>query len=97
MATPAKGSQITSFALSTTSYTAIIAPIACNYWWIQNSDGSSMLRSSDGTDATSYQVSGFAMVAPVRPPQGPRYQPGDIVTYLKATTGVGPAIVEFIL
>jgi hypothetical protein len=123
-------SAIRNFPLSSSEYTPIIAPIACNYYIIiGNTSGDSMRRSSDGTEANSYLMaagSWYSAMAPAnkstnqetapmqtsssRPPglgqqkpvtTGPqattRYRAGQPVTYLKASAGVGPVVVEFLL
>ncbi len=95
----AKGSQIAQFPLSTTQWTPIIAPIDCNYYLIiGNQDGSAMLRCSDDTDASTVytmQTGGwFSFLSPVFS-RNYRFKTGDVVTYVKATSGTGPAIVEF--
>lgn len=94
-------SAIRKFALITTAYTPIIAPICCNYYLIiGNQDGSAMLRSSDGTDANSYEMPAGGWYSMMAPPMilafQCRFQQGNIVTWLKAVAGVGPAIVEFV-
>lgn len=96
-------SAIRTFALTTGSYTAIVAPIPCSYFEIiGSSDGSAMTRSSDGTDAHSYpfpQMGWFGFMVVTTPwiKASPRYNAGDTVTYLKATTGTPNVYVEFSL
>jgi hypothetical protein len=97
-------SKINRVPLVAGEYVAIIAPIDCNYYMvIQNADGSAMARSSDGTDAHSYTIPadgwfGFSATPQAAGlPSTPRYKTGDTVTFLKALSGVGPAVVEFYL
>jgi len=93
------GSHISQFPLTTTEWTAILAPIDCNYFLIiGNQDGSAMMRCSDDTDPTTaytMPVNGwFSFLSPVFY-RNYRFRHGDTVTFLKATSGTGPAIVEF--
>jgi hypothetical protein len=98
-----KSSWIRQFTLATDSWTPIITPMAANYFLIiGNQDGSAMERCSDTDDAlTSYEIPAggwFSLLAPVNPGTSnsrARYAAGEVVTYLKAKTGTGPAIVEF--
>lgn len=96
-------SAIRKFAITTTEYTGIVAPIDCDYFLIiGNVDGTAMIRSSDGTDANSYQIPAGGWYSMLAPPttflgSAPRYRSGYTVTYIKATTGVGPVAVEFVL
>jgi hypothetical protein len=96
-------SAIRRFALSTTEWTPIVAPINCNYFLIiGSSDGSAMHRCSDPNNAESaYEIppgGWYSMMAPT-PSTGVawyRYRPGDAVTYLKATAGNPMVFVEFV-
>lgn len=90
------------FPINSTGYTPIVAPIPCNYFLIQGtSDGSAMVRSSDGTDVNSYPfVAGgwYSFLAPPNPwsrKSTVRYQPGAVVTYLKAANGSPNVVMEF--
>lgn len=89
-------SRIKQFPLTTTDWAPIVAPQDCNYYLIiGNQDGTVLLRCSDPADPTSaYTIRDyFALVVP--PVSSPRFKAGDTVTYLKAQSGTGPAIVEF--
>jgi hypothetical protein len=97
-------SAIRSFVLNTSSYTPITCPGQYNYYEIiGTSDGSAMIRSSDGTDAHSYpfgQNSWYSFGAPSSPYlTQPRFSPylnvGTVVTYLKAVQGTPTVYVEF--
>lgn len=93
------------------NYTPILAPYDCDYFEIiQTSDGSSIQRSSDGTDAHSYQIPASAWVsvgAPSRVEAGgtpvnstfgkaKRFLAGNPVTYLKGLTSTPTVAVEFL-
>ena|SRR5579863_1648438 len=96
---------IRSFALSSSAYTAIVTPIPCNcYELVGTSDGSGIIRSSDGTDTNSYALpvgSWYTFDAALSPwsrtKNGTRWQAGDTVTYVKAATGSPNIFVEFSL
>lgn len=104
---PPSVSRIQQFALSTASWTPVIAPINCSYYIIVgNQDGTAMLRCSDPNDPNSsytmpaggwYSLLATGPVYPNDPGNTCRYKAGTVMTYLKALTGAGPAIVEFIL
>jgi hypothetical protein len=98
---------IRQFAISTSEWTPIVTPIDCSYFiLIGNQDGSAMQRCSDPNDiTTSYTMqaggwyalnaSGVGVTGWNGKPA--RFPAGATVTYIKALSGVGPVIVEFIL
>lgn len=95
---------IRQFAISNSGWTAIVTPIACNYWSLGNSSGAAFLRASDPNNAAAqYQVPALAWYSMLAP--GPsvardhvRYQPGSTVTYAKGIgADTGPIIAEFVL
>ena len=92
---------IRNFPLAAGSYVPIVAPVPCDHFLIiGNADGSAMQRSSDGTDANSYLLPAGGWYSFLAPSKGSRgstfaFQAGDVVTYLKAISGIGPAVVEF--
>lgn len=105
-------SAIRNFQLNDATYTDIICPYDCDYFEVLgSSDGSSMYRSSDGTDANGYQMpagswyslgstsESFKCGSPVNGDSGktPRFPKGSVVCKLKAASGKTPkAIVEFL-
>jgi hypothetical protein len=91
--------QIRRFDLNTDTYTPIVAPCDCNYFFVTNSDGTKMLECSDTENQDSWcEVPANDWFSVSAPRTGPvRFRAGEIVTYLKATTGVGPAIAKFVL
>src|ERR1700676_1889169 len=64
---------IRKFPLTTSGFTAIVAPIPCNYYAVLGSDdGSALIRSSDPTNASAaYQMPGGTIYGLVAPPQAP--------------------------
>lgn len=98
-----RNSAIRTFALTTSAYTQIVAPIQCSFFEIiGTSDGTAMTRSSDGTDANSYPFPAagwYGFGAPLGPASGHvqtlRWQAGETVTYLKAAIGTPNVYVEF--
>lgn len=102
MITTEEYSAIRSYALNDSTYTEITSPGPYNYYEIiGTSDGSAMMRSSDGTDAHGYpfgQSSWFSFLAAMTPwgnPGRTRFAQGDIATYLKAATGSPNVYVEW--
>ena len=92
--------KIRRFALSSTDWTAIVAPGACNHLMIINCDPQNAIcRSSDPTNPEAWcdiaAGGGYSLFAPVEGPR--RFQAGDTVTYLKSYTGTPTIAVEFIL
>ena len=91
--------QIRRFPIAADSWTPIVAPADCNYFFVTNSDGTAMYECSDPenveTCCTVPAADWFSVSAPRFGPV--RFRAGDTVTYLKATTAVGPAIVKFVL
>jgi len=92
--------QVKRFALSTSEWTPIVTPIACNYFAILgSSDGAAMSRCSTPSSEQSwsdwYDLQDYALVVPRMGER--RFEPGDTVTYLKGKTPGQSAIVEFIL
>jgi hypothetical protein len=88
--------QVTINAVSTTD---IDPPIPCNKILMKNSDGTDFLVYSDKNNALSgetvsgasqKQVGGDAFVGGSK-----RFHPGKPPVSVKATTGVGPLIVEY--
>jgi hypothetical protein len=92
--------KIRRFALSTDSYTPIVAPCACDYLMIANPDPqNAIIRCSDpdNADETWHEIPANNLYWLTAPRIGPpRFQEGEVVTYLKATQGSGPAVVEFL-
>lgn len=84
-----------------------MTPQGCNYYLIVGtSDGSAMVRSSDGTDENSYTIPAggwYGFVAPFTPEANTnwfgsgarRFLSGATVTYIKATSGTPNVVVEF--
>jgi hypothetical protein len=94
--------KIAQFPLSQSEFTAIVAPIDCNYYWvIENLDGSALYRCSNPADPTTvYEIpqgTSYALIVPAVPANSPRFPQGSIVTYLKSAGGSGPAVMEFYL
>jgi hypothetical protein len=98
-------SQIVKFSLSTTQFTAIIAPFACSYYGILGNEDSNgnrinipMTRSSaPGTASAQYnmmQNESYGVVVPARF-GAYRYAQGQAVTNLQAIGEACTAIVEF--
>jgi len=96
----AVGSQIARFALAQDQWTPIVAPLQCSYYMIiGNNDGSEMGRCSNTEDQSTWYMmpAGGAWFAFDVPALYKRYRfnKGDIVTFLKATSPGTVAIVEF--
>jgi hypothetical protein len=91
--------KIRRFDLTDQGWTEIITPCACNYFYLYNQDGLAMVRCSDTANAESCQALNPGQGCGVTLPNHSlrRYEPGDVVTYLKAAQGTtSTAIVEFI-
>jgi hypothetical protein len=93
------------YAITTTDWTPIVVPIDCNYFGLKNSDGSALILRTDMNDAgtedalspggqetvTSGPSLGFLSGGSARFPQG------ATALWVKATAGVGPVIVTWVL
>jgi hypothetical protein len=92
-------SWIRQVPLELNAYVPVIAPCACNYFAIVDCGPDAVMRSSDPTNPEAeYQMSahaGYALIGPSL--YFRRFEPGEIVTWLKSLGGVGPAVVEFTL
>lgn len=90
---------IRRIALVEGEYIPVIAPVACNYFGLLDCGPAPVMRSSDPSNPDAeYQLNihgGCGLVGQSHTLY--RFQVGETVTYLKSTSGVGPAIVEFIL
>ncbi len=93
------------FAITTTDWTAIVAPVDANYFALKNADGSALLLRTDMTDAQTEDTLSTGGQETVT--SGPnlsfisqgttRFPHGSTVIWVKATAGVGPVIVTWVL
>lgn len=93
--------KIRRFPLSTDTFTPIVAPASCSYFAILGTeDGTAMIRSSDPNNENAWYSmpanQSYGLIVPHQGAGMKRFGEGEIITYLKAVGGVGPAIVEFI-
>jgi hypothetical protein len=93
------------YAITTTDWTPITAPINANYFGLKNSDGSALTLRTDKNDAqTEDTLPAWAMEAvtsginlPYLTGGAPRFPTGATAVWVKATAGVGPVIVTWVL
>ncbi len=93
------------FAITTTDWTAITAPVDANYFALKNADGSALLLRSDMNDSqTEDTLAAGGQETVTSGPnlsfisQGrPRFSSGSTVLWVKATAGTGPVIVTWVL
>lgn len=84
---------IRQFTLNTSTYTAIVTPIDCNFYNILGTeDGTAMRRSSDGTDANSHVIPAADWYGFFAPLGGIAQNPlptkaKDVVTRIRWNTG----------
>ena len=97
--TKAVGSVIQEYYLSTTDWTAIIAPADCSYWmFLRTNNRTKIGRCSDDKDAgTCYWLDGYDWITFSCPAlyKKFRFAKGDTVTFLKATAENTIAYFEF--
>lgn len=89
---------IRTLVLPANTWTALVTPVDCNYYYIVGTvDGSAFLRCTDTSDAnTSYTVpsgNGFLFYLP-NIFGVPRFKSGDTVTFLKSVAGAS-VVTEF--
>lgn len=93
------------FAITTADWTAIVAPIDANYFGLKNADGSALLLRTDMNDAlTEDTLPAWGQEGVTSGPNlsfisrgVPRFPQGSTVLFVKATAGVGPVIVTWVL
>ena len=92
-------SVIRKIDLIENEYVPIIAPMACNYFAILSCGANPVIRSSDPDNPDAeYQMNAYGGYALLGQPHSMyRFGAGETVTFLKSTSGTGPAIVEFTL
>jgi hypothetical protein len=93
------------FAITTTDWTAIVAPIDCNYFALKNADGSALILRTDMNDAGTEDT--LAPGGQETVTSGPnlgflsggeaRFPKGATALWVKAAAGVGPVIVTWVL
>ena len=90
-------------AISTADWTPIVAPIVCNYFGCKNLDGSALLLRTDVNDDQTEDTlpanaqEGVIATVVASMVGAPRFQEGEPVFWVKATVGVGPVIVTWVL
>lgn len=93
--------------INTETWTAIIAPMPCNYFSLKNSDGAAVLLRTDQNDPSSEDTlaaNGLEIVNTARnsdyAPGGSsgsvRFPAGSTVCCVKALSGVGPVVVTWV-
>jgi hypothetical protein len=93
------------YAITTADWTAIVAPIDANYFGLKNLDGSALLLRTDKDDAgTEDTLAAFAQEGVAAGPNlrfntggAARFPQGSTVLWVKATVGIGPVIVTWVL
>lgn len=96
-------SPIVRYTLNADEWTAIIAPMNCNYYAFVSDDGSAILRCSDPDNPLAWQNTlGYAFIVPAPSASAAttniyRFMAGETITWLKAQPGKNTvAVVEFI-
>jgi hypothetical protein len=93
------------YPITTTDWTAIVAPIDANYFGLKNADGSALtLRTDKNDDQTEDTLSAGSqelVTAGINlrylTGGSARFPQGSTAIWVKATTGVGPVIVTWVL
>jgi hypothetical protein len=90
------------FDIDTTDWTAIVTPIDCNYFGLKNSDGSALILRTDMNDPETEDTLGIGEQEGVLAQANvqwrvARFLKGSTVLWVKATAGVGPVIVTWVL
>ena len=94
------------FTLSTSLWTAIVAPVDCMAVSIKNSVPVDMYIRTDSADATTQDTISAGSIETVAAARhsgsvqdagsGTRFAAGDTIAYLEAASGTGPAVVTFV-
>jgi hypothetical protein len=93
------------FAITIADWTAIVSPVDANYFGLKNSDGSALTLRTDKNDAgTEDTLAAFGQEGVTSGPNLgflsgglPRFPQGTTALWVKATAGVGPVIVTWVL
>jgi hypothetical protein len=93
------------YAINTSGWTPIAAAIDANYFGLKNADGSAVLLRTDMNDVqTEDTLPAFAQEGVAAGPNlqfisggAARFPQGSTVIWVKATVGVGPVIVTWVL
>ena len=87
------------YTLTAGNWTAVVAPIYCNYFWIFSNSGQVVLEDTTGTGAHVDTINPYFMQFLQMPVQGsqPRFQSGETITYLSCSAPTISATVAFIL
>lgn len=93
-------------AITTSTWTAIVAPVDCNGVGIKNSVLVDLFIRTDATDGTTQDTITAGSVEVVDAPRhsagvldggsGTRFYAGDTIAFLQAASGTGPAVVTFV-
>ena len=91
--------QIQNLAIDTSSWTAVVTPIACTSIDIQQTDGTNAIKvrttASDSNTEKSIPV-GSSLNLPTSAGGATPWEAGVTVCYLQAAAGVGPVVIEFL-
>jgi hypothetical protein len=95
------GYNVRRVTVDSVSWTAIVVPdgVACSRVTIENADYATQLavRTDSSDSTTETQVYPGAMkTIPGMNHFGGQFLPGTVVCYVKAASGTGPVVVEFI-
>ena len=89
---------IRRFAVDSSDWTAIVAPVPCSFYMVFAEGGTQMMRSSDPTNAQAQYTmppgAGYAIAASHERTR--RFNQGDTVTWIRTVGGSDVAIAEFV-
>ncbi len=91
----------TRVTVNTTDWTAIVAPISCNYFGLRNLEGSEVLIRTTRDDPNTEDVleaKEFELVTSTTKYTGEfcRFHQDEVVLWVKATSGVGPVVATWV-
>lgn len=93
---------VKKFTVDTVSWTAITVPVGCSCTRITiengtyDSDFKLRTDSADSNTETTIPNGSMKTIGGEAGHVGTQFSPGDIIAYIQAISGTGPAIVEFV-
>ncbi len=91
----------TRVTVNTTEWTAIVAPVSCNYFALRNLEGSELLIRTSKDDPNTEDVLEANEFETVMGPtkffgEFHRFNAGETILWVKATSGSGPVVATWV-